>query len=737
MRPHFVGVYSSGLLVAFGVLKYPSCVAEEDQALSSRHQLIEAIADVYLDSFSSEHADKLSTTGAQQPVSAMHFPQSSRRTYLEIVLKLIFTKSAHCAFIQQHMLPILNERAWRAFHLFYGTPAHPSHHLMGRVNRTVTILGESVLAILLATPTSDSTELGQRQGIIQAFWDDTAAMNHLNAILRRYKEVEPSVLSLWMPSDALYAEDYKDYLDNHFYVQNDASANKDALALEVRKRYNRDLGDIGGYFLFPLMENFCFSYVPHWIVGAGLRHLDYQVLGQELFPTSSTMWAYITPYYRVLWMLSKIFSTGYAANDNRVVPRVLTFLWAGYNVFSFLKKDLRYFPGLLKGISNYQAYDTALHTMASRMADIQTFVMAAKEVSEIIAASPTLEEAYGARLTHIRRLLAEARENTELGKLMHYLQTLPYSRWSYLWHNAGKLLVSHVLFMEHKDAFADAMYELGALDAFLGVAKLMQAAKNDSSSSHAYVFTQFPDRSERKKPYLVLEDMWNVLLDTKFAVGNSVVMDAAPGGPRNIILTGPNAGGKSTFLMGVGASLLLSHTLGIAPATKAVMTPFDKINTSIDIADDINVGKSLFMAEVDRAHKHINMLATLPQDKFSFSLFDEPFKGTNPTEGAAVGYSVLEAMAAYTNAMNIVVTHYPMMMLLASNCPDKGFVNYKVYLIYEGSNKKLRYTYRVIPGASNQAAAIDILTEQGYDMGLLARAREIVAHPERYHATFK
>jgi DNA mismatch repair protein MutS len=218
------------------------------------------------------------------------------------------------------------------------------------------------------------------------------------------------------------------------------------------------------------------------------------------------------------------------------------------------------------------------------------------------------------------------------------------------------------------------MYELGELDAFVAIATLMKEAQ-DHSTAHAYVFTKFLDRSQKQKPYVKLEEMWNPFLDAKVAVGNAVSMDAAAGGVSNIILTGPNAGGKSTFLTGVTTSLLLSQTFGIAPAKEATLTPFDKINTYINITDDIAAGKSLFMAEVDRAQKHINLLAGLQKDEFSFSIFDEPFSGTNPTEGAAAEYSVLEAIADYANTLNIVATHYPIVMLLEENAPEKGFVN--------------------------------------------------------------
>jgi len=387
------------------------------------------------------------------------------------------------------------------------------------------------------------------------------------------------------------------------------------------------------------------------------------------------------------------------------------------------------------GISNYLEYSKVLRNLALRMADVQNFVVVATEVDACVAASPILEALYGARLNPIRDLLAQAQENTELGKLLRYLQELPYRNWSYFFNNAGTLLASHTLFTEHKDAFSDAMYALGELDVLISIATLMKEAQ-DAPATHEYVFTKFLDRSQKKQPYIQLEDMWNPFLDAQVAVGNSVVMDAAGDRASNIVLTGPNAGGKSTFLTGVATSLLLSQTFGIVPAKEATITPFDRINTSINITDDIAAGKSLFMAEVDRAQKHINLLSALQPDEFSFSVFDEPFSGTNPTEGAAAEYAVLEAMSDYTNALNIVATHYPVVMLLEKNFPEKGFCNYKVYITYQGAEKKLNYTYKVIPGKSNQSIAIDILEEQGYDARLLKRAREIIGHPEKYRAVF-
>jgi DNA mismatch repair protein MutS len=387
------------------------------------------------------------------------------------------------------------------------------------------------------------------------------------------------------------------------------------------------------------------------------------------------------------------------------------------------------------GIKNYLEYSSVLRNLALRMADVQAFVLTAGQVSKTIGSIPTLEEKYGKHLTAIRTLLAQSQEKSELGRLIGYLQNLPLKDWSYFFNNAGKLLASHKLFIEHKDAFVDAMYELGLLDSYLSFATLIQEA-SAYNKEHAYVFAQFLDRTQKTKPYIKIEDMWNPFLDSKQAVGNNLEMNGAAGGMRTMILTGPNAGGKSTFLTGVTHTILLAHVMGIGPAAKIVLTPLNRINTYIGIADDIAAGKSLFMAEVDRAQKHIQILKSLKPDEFSFTILDDLLRGTNPVEGAAAEYSILESLADYTNSLTIVATHYPLVMLLEEKAGDKGFVNYKVYITRQGASRKLNYTYQVVPGKSTQAIAIDILEEQGYDTKMLARAREIIENPEKYQGEF-
>ena len=697
------------IICAYSVVK-----AEEVPPSGSPYSLATDIADCYTRSFPSEGSSTempLKNQKAHETRPA-HLGAKAKR---EVAFNRIFAKSHHYALLQQQMAPILNEYAWADLNLFYGTTATPAYHLMSRINSATTLLGEGVLATMLVTPTSNIAELKHRQSLIKAFLDSPEEVAQLKRSLQAYQKAEESLFSLWTPSDPLYTKEYKRYMSKRFYSKKDGKGNKSAGWLELKKRFFRDFMGIQFKFLYPAIKPLVGEIFFH----KKMRKLDGRITNRRY------VWTGAIPYYGGWYQWNHAKRNGPKGAKNEGANFLLI-----YGILS----EAYYTYSAYTGIRNYQEYSSVLRNLALRMADVQAFVVAATQVSEQIAASPKLEERYGSRLTNIRALLAKSQEKTELGQLMHYLQTCPYRRWSYFFNNAGKLLASHKLFTEHKDAFADAMYELGELDAFVSITTLIQEAEA-SEASHAYVFTQFLDRSKNKKPYIKLEDMWNPFLDAHVAVGNSVEMDAA-GGVRNIILTGPNAGGKSTFLTGVTTSLLLSQTFGIAPAKEAVMTPFDKINTYIDVTDDIAAGKSLFMAEVDRAQKHLRTLAELQQDEFSFTIFDEPFSGTNPTEGAAAEYSILESIADYTNTMNIVATHYPIVMLLEKNAPTKGFANYKVYITHEKGQKKINYTYKVMPGKSNQAIAIDILEEQGYDTRMLKRAREIIEHPERYEAKF-
>jgi hypothetical protein len=88
--------------------------------------------------------------------------------------------------------------------------------------------------------------------MIQTFLDNTTEVDQLKASLCRYQETEQSILSLWTPTDPLYAKEYIKYMDDYFYTKDDDQANKNAGWLELKKRFFRDFWDIQYRFLWPV-----------------------------------------------------------------------------------------------------------------------------------------------------------------------------------------------------------------------------------------------------------------------------------------------------------------------------------------------------------------------------------------------------------------------------------------------------------------------------------------------------
>ena len=140
------------------------------------------------------------------------------------------------------------------------------------------------------------------------------------------------------------------------------------------------------------------------------------------------------------------------------------------------------------------------------------------------------------------------------------------------------------------------------------------------------------------------------------------------------------------------------------------------------------------MAEAKRSHSHSLLIKSLKPNEFAFTIQDEPFSGTNDREGSAAEYSVLEALSKHKNCLNIVATHYPIVMLLEDNCKEGGFANYKVFITE--NKEKITYTYKIIRGKSTQAIALRILKEEGFDQELLETANDIIQNPKKYAASF-
>ena len=155
-----------------GSLQVTYAFAEDTTTIQKNENIATAVARHYLESFSNNtptKEKKLATKKNQirqkKAISLNEFTQRA------IVLNALLAKGSKLAHLQQQPL-ILNHAAWDDLKLFYGTTSQPNYHLMSRINKTVTTLGECVLATMLVTPTHDIQVLQQRQHIIKMMGDN-------------------------------------------------------------------------------------------------------------------------------------------------------------------------------------------------------------------------------------------------------------------------------------------------------------------------------------------------------------------------------------------------------------------------------------------------------------------------------------------------------------------------------------------------------------------------------------
>lgn len=273
--------------------------------------------------------------------------------------------------------------------------------------------------------------------------------------------------------------------------------------------------------------------------------------------------------------------------------------------------------------------------------------------------------------------------------------------------NKGSILVTFREVEETAEKFHELLTAVGNIDYLINTIELL----NSNTSEPKYCFAEY---LVNDKPLVDVSNIWHPCLDRERIVLNSLNLDKTR---PNMVITGPNAGGKSTFIKSITVNILLAQTLGITAASEFRLTPFTLINTYLNIPD-VKGKESLFEAEMHRARDHLLKLEKLPSDEFSFLIMDEIFSSTNPEEGISGGYAICEMLGKYTNSISIITTHFTQLTKLETT---SNFSCYKIP-INRDSNGEIVYTYKIEPGVSDQFIALELLGKKGFDRDIVNRA---------------
>lgn len=195
---------------------------------------------------------------------------------------------------------------------------------------------------------------------------------------------------------------------------------------------------------------------------------------------------------------------------------------------------------------------------------------------------------------------------------------------------------------------------------------------------------------------------------------------------RILIITGPNMGGKSTYLRQTALISLMAQAGMYVPAERAKLPLVDRIFTRIGASDNLAQGRSTFMVEMTEAASILNTATAQ-----SLVLLDEVGRGTATFDGLAIAWAVVEHLQSQTLARTLFATHYHELTELANLLP--GVRNYHVSVKESGSN--IIFLRKVEPGSADKSYGVEVARLAGLPPSVIERAREILARHEQSEHT--
>ena len=190
---------------------------------------------------------------------------------------------------------------------------------------------------------------------------------------------------------------------------------------------------------------------------------------------------------------------------------------------------------------------------------------------------------------------------------------------------------------------------------------------------------------------------------------------------KQMLITGPNAAGKTTILKATLFNIIVSQQLGCGFYDKASINPYDRIHSYINIPDTSG-RDSLFQAEARRCKNIIDNINKTDNKHRHFCVFDELYSGTNPYEAIGSAISFLKYVNNYKNINFMITTHFLDICKKLDHSPDfkNNFMDVKEV------DSNFTYTYKLKPGISTIKGGIKVLQDLKYPPEIISETKEII-----------
>jgi len=205
-------------------------------------------------------------------------------------------------------------------------------------------------------------------------------------------------------------------------------------------------------------------------------------------------------------------------------------------------------------------------------------------------------------------------------------------------------------------------------------------------------------------------------------IANDLYLNASGDGPSLLLITGPNMGGKSTYLRQAAMLVLLGQMGSFVPATSLRFGLVDRIYTRIGASDNVARGRSTFMVEMTETATILNTATAR-----SLILLDEMGRGTATFDGLSLAWATVEFLHAETQARTLFATHYHELTMLAEKLPRVRNLRVGVKEAAGG----IVFLHNIEPGAASKSYGIEVARLAGLPPAVIERAKHVLRQHDK------
>ena len=333
----------------------------------------------------------------------------------------------------------------------------------------------------------------------------------------------------------------------------------------------------------------------------------------------------------------------------------------------------------------------------------QTLDLTREYIQEYLSISQSLENCCQTLDTYTEFIAANQRTETTLRKLLYELDKVSELRISI----AKASQIGHVMRLYYDIRF-DPSYNQALVYSFHIHAFITELRHLSNMNLGTVEFTT-------KKQWRT-EDMYYPQCIAVLPTKNTFDLNTP------ILLTGPNASGKTTLLKGALINTIISQQFGVGFYDKLTMKPYSMFHSYMDIPDTSG-RDSLFQAEARRCLSIIDAVKEFGPDHSHFCVFDEIYSGTNPSEAIASAYAFIKHLSKQKNVTFVLTTHF---YELCEITEKRKLRTKNKQMSFQTKDGHVHYTYKLRNNISNLKGGVSVLEKLGYDESILKDAKAIL-----------